>query len=585
MFYSQVILAKKGPLGKIWLAAHFDKKLTKQQIFSTDITASVKSILNPATPLALRVSGHLMLGIVRIYSKKVKYLMADCTEAMWKMKLAFRPGKVDIDPNITGGGIDDTRYFGNLPTDLEYSGLDNVAFASQLLPYPGSRDSSVPSTPTGAAKAGGRKNLSAMEPFPFHSSPLQLPSSQQTSRISDIQFRRDDDSVSVSSLKRGSSRLVEKRESLLNSSSKFLKDDELPAFEDADMKLFEDMKFDHATTTGTAGPSPSPLRTPFPTSAGSGKSGIAGIAEEPMFMMDYEPPPPEMSTIATTTAVGVATDQMIIEEEEEQQDEEGRMTTRAPKTPKPTALAVDNNHANTPDNITAEPTKPPRKKQAIEAAPPSAMSMMMPPPVKRKPTVKSRVHIDERVELSDAILKQRMKDVGPTLRRNVNDPLPYELGISNHSSLWDKIEERLEFGYGLSSEFTNLIAMTTNAMDYPFPFKRPRLSYDDQNNNGNNNKDQVITRVEDISEVLQNLPTNQTTPTKHVVNEIDMMRGLDTTTGSINRGVAGGPSSSSSFLQDDYHHQDPSLLHIATEMSSFDVTSASVLAQGKDSNM
>lgn len=41
MFYSQLILAKKGPLGKIWLAAHWDKKLTKNQIFATDITDSV----------------------------------------------------------------------------------------------------------------------------------------------------------------------------------------------------------------------------------------------------------------------------------------------------------------------------------------------------------------------------------------------------------------------------------------------------------------------------------------------------------------------------------------------------------------
>ena len=41
MFYSQLILAKKGPLGKIWLAAHWDKKLTKNQIYATDITESV----------------------------------------------------------------------------------------------------------------------------------------------------------------------------------------------------------------------------------------------------------------------------------------------------------------------------------------------------------------------------------------------------------------------------------------------------------------------------------------------------------------------------------------------------------------
>jgi len=42
MFYSQVILAKKGPLGNIWLAAHWDRKLTKAMIAQTDINATVK---------------------------------------------------------------------------------------------------------------------------------------------------------------------------------------------------------------------------------------------------------------------------------------------------------------------------------------------------------------------------------------------------------------------------------------------------------------------------------------------------------------------------------------------------------------
>jgi len=92
MFYSQIILAKKGPLGKIWLAAHWgDKKLARPQIFATDISASVDSIVHPQVPLALRVSGHLLLGVVRIYSREVKYLMHDCHEAMIKMKTAFRP--------------------------------------------------------------------------------------------------------------------------------------------------------------------------------------------------------------------------------------------------------------------------------------------------------------------------------------------------------------------------------------------------------------------------------------------------------------------------------------------------------------
>lgn len=90
MFYSQIILHKKGPLGKVWLAAHWgDKKLGRPQIFAVDLSASVDSIVHPQVPLALRVSGHLLLGVVRIYSRKVKYLMNDAQEAMVKIKMAF----------------------------------------------------------------------------------------------------------------------------------------------------------------------------------------------------------------------------------------------------------------------------------------------------------------------------------------------------------------------------------------------------------------------------------------------------------------------------------------------------------------
>lgn len=117
MFYPQIILSKKGPLGKVWLAAHWgDKKLGRTQIFSADIPTQVDSIVNPAVPLALRVSGHLLLGVVRIYSRKVWYLMSDCQEAMVKIKMAFRPGLkdqaqgeaagviVDLEPSTGGGG-------------------------------------------------------------------------------------------------------------------------------------------------------------------------------------------------------------------------------------------------------------------------------------------------------------------------------------------------------------------------------------------------------------------------------------------------------------------------------------------------
>ena len=92
MFYSQIILAKKGPLANIWLAAHWDKKLNKGQIFQANIQRSVENIVNPQVPLALRMSGHLLLGVVRIYSRKVKYLFSDCSDALVKIKMvSFSP--------------------------------------------------------------------------------------------------------------------------------------------------------------------------------------------------------------------------------------------------------------------------------------------------------------------------------------------------------------------------------------------------------------------------------------------------------------------------------------------------------------
>lgn len=46
--------------------------------------------------MALRTSGHLLLGVVRIYHRKAKYLLADCNEAFIKIKMAFRPGNVSF---------------------------------------------------------------------------------------------------------------------------------------------------------------------------------------------------------------------------------------------------------------------------------------------------------------------------------------------------------------------------------------------------------------------------------------------------------------------------------------------------------
>uniref|UniRef100_A0A674AAY9 RAD21 cohesin complex component b n=1 Tax=Salmo trutta TaxID=8032 RepID=A0A674AAY9_SALTR len=57
-------------------------KLTKAHVFECNLESSVESIICPKVKMALRTSGHLLLGVVRIYNRKIK--------------MAFRPGVVDL---------------------------------------------------------------------------------------------------------------------------------------------------------------------------------------------------------------------------------------------------------------------------------------------------------------------------------------------------------------------------------------------------------------------------------------------------------------------------------------------------------
>ena len=97
MFYTDLVLSKKGPLARIWLAAHWDKKLTKSHVYETNIVGCVETMLQPQSDLALRTSGHLLLGVCRIFSKKAHYLLADCNDAFIKIKMAFRSDALNID--------------------------------------------------------------------------------------------------------------------------------------------------------------------------------------------------------------------------------------------------------------------------------------------------------------------------------------------------------------------------------------------------------------------------------------------------------------------------------------------------------
>lgn len=50
----------------------------------------------PEVPIALRLSGHLLLGLVRIYSWKVNYLFQDCNRMLTTIRTAFASVQIDL---------------------------------------------------------------------------------------------------------------------------------------------------------------------------------------------------------------------------------------------------------------------------------------------------------------------------------------------------------------------------------------------------------------------------------------------------------------------------------------------------------
>ncbi|ODQ64040.1 hypothetical protein NADFUDRAFT_53021 [Nadsonia fulvescens var. elongata DSM 6958] len=123
MLYSDQLLQNKGPLARVWLASNLERKLSKNEFLRTNIVSSVDAIVhNEAGPLALRVSGQLLLGVVKIYGKKTKYLLDDCNEAVLKLRMTFRPGMVDL-PSGTTVASSSALTLQNAITDLDLAAL------------------------------------------------------------------------------------------------------------------------------------------------------------------------------------------------------------------------------------------------------------------------------------------------------------------------------------------------------------------------------------------------------------------------------------------------------------------------------
>ncbi|KAF2807635.1 uncharacterized protein BDZ99DRAFT_446398 [Mytilinidion resinicola] len=121
MFYSERLLSREGPLARVWLAANMERKLSKNNILQSNIPKNVNTIVaKDQAPIALRLSGQLLLGVVRIYSRKARYLLEDCNEALLKLKMAFRSSNdVDIPANQTHAANPKSLLLVDQVTDMD----------------------------------------------------------------------------------------------------------------------------------------------------------------------------------------------------------------------------------------------------------------------------------------------------------------------------------------------------------------------------------------------------------------------------------------------------------------------------------
>jgi hypothetical protein len=375
MFYSQFILAKKGPLGKIWLAAHFEKKLTRQQIFSTDIVNTVDSLLNPAEPLSLRVSGHLMLGLVRIYSKKVKYLMVDCTDTVWKIQLAFKPGKVDIDPQQTNLNVDENKFFGNISTEMDYPVLENVAFAPAFLPVR-ERNERIPSSADANPKKIPRHS-STFEEFSKMHSPAAIEFARADERQrSSLMGSRMINSAPGTQESHLSQQHHSGKRSLLGTQQKF--EDILPSFEEKmDTSLFGDLQFDPSFSMVDMMDFTHQLPTEEEKNQGEATQPQqswmdGGVKDNKKSLLPPKGPQPEKKTRKG----------FLQQEEDNEEDEE------------------EENEAVEEEKVTEKAES--RKKRKIQT--------------------------NTQIEMTDAVWNDIVVNRDSILRRKVDDPLPFQLG-------------------------------------------------------------------------------------------------------------------------------------------------------------
>ncbi|KAI7740787.1 hypothetical protein M8C21_030205, partial [Ambrosia artemisiifolia] len=74
--------------------------------------------MNPEVPIALRMSGYLLFGVVRIYSKKVEYLQHDCNVLRIDISKAYANADINLPEDANQAKYESITLPDNFALDL-----------------------------------------------------------------------------------------------------------------------------------------------------------------------------------------------------------------------------------------------------------------------------------------------------------------------------------------------------------------------------------------------------------------------------------------------------------------------------------
>ncbi|WVQ94859.1 hypothetical protein IAU59_001942 [Kwoniella sp. CBS 9459] len=128
MFFSDELLtSKKGSFGIVWLMATLgprNKKITRKQLTAVDLAKTCDLIAEPTEPMALRLSGALLVGVARVYNQNYEIFYSDVSNFHSNLRRSIA---TDFTTMGTGSG-------GTTNLDLPGGGksrLEQITFSNQ----------------------------------------------------------------------------------------------------------------------------------------------------------------------------------------------------------------------------------------------------------------------------------------------------------------------------------------------------------------------------------------------------------------------------------------------------------------------